>query len=58
LRNPRLAFGEILLLWVSIAVTVWRFKKVSQKAAWLLLPYWVWTSFAMVLNLTIWQLNP
>ena len=30
---------------------------VSKPAAWLLVPYLVWVSFATFLNFTIWRLN-
>ena len=30
----------------------------GRAAAWLLMPYLVWVSFASVLNLALWQLNP
>ena len=57
LRNPGLAFIEILLLWVMIAATIATFFKVSRLAGWLLVPYLAWVSFAAVLNFTIWRLN-
>ena len=53
-----LAFAEILLLWLALAATVILFRRVSKPAALLLIPYLAWVSFAAVLNLTIWQLNP
>ncbi|MBP2479445.1 tryptophan-rich sensory protein [Crossiella equi] len=52
-----LAFAELLLLWVAIGVTVWRFFPLHRTAAVLLLPYWAWVSFAGALNFAIWQLN-
>ncbi|MCS6932102.1 MAG: tryptophan-rich sensory protein [Acetobacteraceae bacterium] len=58
LRRPDLAFGWILLLWASIAATIAAFAAVSQPAAWLLLPYLAWVSFAAALNLAIWRRNP
>src|SRR6187399_1822983 len=33
------------------------FARISKRAAWLLIPYISWVSFATILNLTIWQLN-
>ena len=52
-----LAFGEILLLWVLILLTIFSFAKISKPAAWLLVPYISWVSFAAMLNYTIWKLN-
>jgi tryptophan-rich sensory protein len=57
LRSPGLAFAEILLLWAAIAVTIVLFRRVSRLAAALLLPYWLWVTFAAVLNGSIWWLN-
>jgi tryptophan-rich sensory protein len=35
-----------------------KFHKISKNAAYLLVPYLAWVSFAMALNFFIWQLNP
>lgn len=57
-RSPFWALIEIVLLWLSIGAAFFSFRPVSKKAAWLLVPYWLWTSFAAVLNLFVWLLNP
>lgn len=57
LRNPLLAFIEIIILWLMILATIFRFYKVSRTAAYLLVPYILWVSFASYLNLIIWRLN-
>ena len=57
MRRPDWAFGELVLLWLSIAATIAVFAPISTQAAWLLVPYLAWVSFAGVLNLSIWQLN-
>ncbi len=51
------ALAEMLLLWIFILLTIFSFASISKTAAWLLVPYISWVSFAMVLNYTIWQLN-
>ncbi len=56
-NQGRLAFAEILVLWALIVVTISLFWKVSKVAAWLLLPYLAWVSFASALTLSIWRLN-
>ena len=56
-RSPGWALVEISLLWVAIASTTLSFFRVSRTAALLLLPYLLWTSFAAVLNYSIWRLN-
>lgn len=58
LQSPFLGLIEIMLLWLAIVVTIIRFKAVSATAAYLLIPYLLWVSFASYLNFTIWQLNP
>jgi benzodiazapine receptor len=57
LKVPLVAFIEILLLWTAIILTIIASARVSMPAALLLLPYIVWTSFAAVLNFSIWLLN-
>jgi len=57
LRNPGLAFVEIVLLWLLIGATVFAFARTSMAAALLMTPYYAWVTFAAYLNFTIWQLN-
>jgi tryptophan-rich sensory protein len=51
------ALGEIVLLWLAILATAIGFYRVAPAAGLLLLPYLLWTSFAVVLNAAIWWLN-
>jgi len=53
-----LAFAEVLLLWFAILATLIAFWRLRPLVGWLLVPYLLWVSFAAVLNLTIWRLNP
>lgn len=57
LKNPGLAFLEILMLWLMILIVAWQFWQIRKIAAILLIPYLLWVSFAAVLNFAIWQLN-
>ena len=57
LQQPGWAFAEIILMWLIILLTILWFGKISATAAWLLVPYICWVSFAAVLNYSIWQLN-
>lgn len=57
LKNPLLAFVEIIILWSLILVTIYYFYKVEKKAAYLMLPYLLWVSFAAVLNFSLYILN-
>lgn len=47
----------LALLWLAIVVTIWTFRRVDRPAAWLLVPYLAWVSFAGYLNYAIWALN-
>jgi translocator protein len=57
LHRPDLAFADIVLLWLAILSTIITFRRVHRGAAWLLLPYLAWVSFATVLNFTLWKMN-
>jgi len=56
-QNPGAAFIEIIFLWLAIIATMYVFSKISKPAAWLLLPYILWVTFASFLNYSIWRLN-
>jgi len=56
-ESPGAAVIEIVLLWIMILVTIVKFSKISKTAAWLLVPYLFWVSFASILNMAIFQLN-
>ncbi|GGD69330.1 TspO/MBR family protein [Lacimicrobium alkaliphilum] len=53
-----IAFAEILLLWGLILLTMINFWRCNKIAGTLLLPYWLWVSFAAVLNWALWLDNP
>ncbi len=57
LKDPHLAFLEIIALWLAIAASIIAFYRVDRRAAWLLFPYLAWVSFAAFLNYNIWRLN-
>lgn len=57
MHNPGWAFVDIVLLWIAIVATIGVFWRISKPAAWLLVPYILWVSFAGFLNYTIWTLN-
>lgn len=57
LHRPDLAFADIVALWLAIVATIASVWDVSAIAGMLLLPYLAWVSFALFLNLSIWQLN-
>ncbi|MFP4115818.1 MAG: TspO/MBR family protein [Candidatus Aenigmatarchaeota archaeon] len=57
LRSPLLGLVEIIPLWIAILATVIYFYRISKKASYLLIPYLAWTSFAALLNYSIFILN-
>ena len=58
MRRMDLALLELIGLWLSIAAMIVLFLPISPPAAWLLVPYLLWVSFAGVLNYKVWRLNP
>lgn len=52
-----LAMIDILLLWMMIVWMVLAFRQISRVAAWLMVPYLLWVSFASLLNGVLWYLN-
>lgn len=52
-----ISFLWLILLWVLIFFTILSFSKISKTAAWLMIPYLLWVTFAGYLNLGIWLLN-
>lgn len=58
LRRPGLALLELGFLWTSIVAMIWLFHPISPWAAWILLPYLAWVSFAGILNAAIvWRMQ-
>jgi tryptophan-rich sensory protein len=56
-RLPGFAFFEIIILWLAILFTIFIFRSLNQVAAYLLVPYLVWVTYASYLNCGIWWLN-
>lgn len=57
LKLPILAFIEMIILWISIAITILVFKTINKTSAYLLIPYIIWVSFALILNFAVIILN-
>ena len=56
-QRPDLAGLEVWMLWASIAILIFACWRVSRTAAWLLVPYLAWATFAGVLNAAVVALN-
>jgi benzodiazapine receptor len=50
LRNPAMAYFDLIVLLASIAMLISFIRKINMKAALLLVPYFLWVCFAGVLN--------
>lgn len=46
-----------IVLWVFTAITVAKFYRINHTAGWLLVPYLLWLTFALYLNVGVWLLN-
>ena len=56
-RQPFWALLVILILLALILLTMKAFYVASKTASYLLIPYFLWVSFATLLNYKIWELN-
>jgi len=50
LQNPKIAFIELIFLWLSILSLIIGMWKISRTSSYLLIPYFLWVSFASILN--------
>lgn len=57
LREMGWALVDMAVLWCLIIATMFAFARVQRAAAWLLLPYICWVSFAFLLNAAFVRLN-
>jgi len=58
MQSPLYGVIVIIILWLAILFTILRFARIASAAAWLMVPYILWVSFASALNIAIWVLNP
>ncbi|MFA5130999.1 MAG: TspO/MBR family protein [Patescibacteria group bacterium] len=57
IKSPMLAFYAIISLWSMIFVNIYYFYQIKKAAAYIMIPYIVWVTFAAALNYGIWYLN-
>jgi tryptophan-rich sensory protein len=57
MHNPFAGLVEIAFLWAFILATMIAFYMLSKPAGLLLVPYFLWVSFATVLNYLLWSMN-
>lgn len=56
-RSPALGLAVITALIITLLIIIKRFFSLDKPAAYLLIPYLAWISFAALLNFSIWYLN-
>ena len=56
-RSPGLGLIDVTAMWLAIAATIFAFAFRSRLAAFLMVPYLCWVSFAAALNASIFMLN-
>ena len=57
LRSVELGLVVMVSLWLTLTCLLKELRIIRPKIFWVLVPYFVWVSFAAVLNLSIWMLN-
>jgi len=58
LQSPFAGVLVIVLLWLLILQMIVSFLSIRRDAALILVPYFLWVSFAAFLNYALWRLNP
>lgn len=56
-KRPDWALIEVVFLWASVLAMCVGLRQYSVLASWLIVPYFIWVSFAALLNLYIVRLN-
>lgn len=57
MEAPGAALVIVVVLWLAIAATIFACARIDRIAAWLLVPYLAWVSYATTLNVAIVVLN-
>lgn len=57
MRSPYGGLFVVAAMWLSIAANIYVFGRLDRVAAWLLVPYLAWVTFAAALNVGVWLLN-
>lgn len=58
LRNIGAGLFCIVALWLAVGWTIREFARVKAAATLILVPYFLWVTFAAAVNLAVWKLNP
>lgn len=57
MQDIQCALIIVIVMGLFILLTIFEFHKISKLSAYLLVPYFLWTSYALYLNLRIYILN-
>jgi translocator protein len=57
MRSPDAAAANVLVLWLLIGATIVAFHRIHRAAGLLMMPYWLWITYASVLNYRIAEIN-
>jgi tryptophan-rich sensory protein len=57
-KNIDAGLFDIVALWLAVGWTMREFARVAPGAALILVPYFLWVTFAAAINLAVWKLNP
>lgn len=57
LKNIGAGLFAIVALWLAVGWTMREFARVKPGAALILVPYFLWVTFAAAINLAVWRLN-
>ncbi len=57
MRSPYGGLFVVAAMWLSIGANIYVFGKLDRIAAWLLVPYLAWVTFAAALNIGVYRLN-
>lgn len=57
MESTLLGLINIIVVWIFILLIMIRFHRISRVAAWLLVPYLLWVSYASVVSGALWWLN-
>jgi translocator protein len=58
LKNIGAGLFDIVALWLAVAWAMREFARVKPAATLILVPYFLWVTFAAAINLAVWRLNP
>ena len=56
-HNIELALLNLIIILTFIIILIFKYKKISDLSFYIMIPYLLWSSYALILNLTLVYLN-